>query len=159
MARVEHTYTFTGELTTGHRFAVIGRERSFRKHQHAWKAWRALKDFGCVVYPVALKVTRLGNAKVYPDLASLTDKIDVAVPCLPPEEIPDLVALASGSGCSYIWFQEQSWKEEFQEQCERLGVKAVRGCVLLHKIYRRPFGFFHPCYWHGWRADKVPLKR
>ncbi|CAA7602088.1 CoA binding domain protein [Acididesulfobacillus acetoxydans] len=157
--REKKIHPFTESLHTGLSYAVIGSKEELRQHRHAWKAWRALQGFGCTVYLVAAELKRWEGAKVYPDLPALTGKVQVAVPCLSPEEMPDLVAEALAAGVEQIWFQEQSWSPEMHQQCELAGIQAVRGCVLRHRTYRQPLGYFHPCFWHGLRDLKVPLKR
>lgn len=151
-------YPLTESLNTGLRYVVLGRADKFRKKRHAYKVWSTLKSFGCSVYVVADDLKRWDRAKVYPGLAVLKDKTDVVIPCLFPEEIPQLVVDAAAAGAKQIWFQEKTWTPEFQEQCEALGIIAVRGCVLLHKIYPKPLGYLTPCYWHGLKALKVPEK-
>ena len=157
--REKKTYPFSESLHTGLSYAVIGTAVELRQHHHAWKVWRALKGFGCTVYLVAAELKRWEGAKVYPNLADLAGRVNVAVPCLSPEEMPNLVAETQAAGVEQIWFQEQTWSPLLQEQCERAGIQVVRGCVLRHKIYGKPLGYFHPCYWHGLRDLKVPSKR
>ncbi|HVJ48409.1 CoA-binding protein [Desulfitobacterium sp.] len=157
--REKKIYALAGELNTALRYAVLGDSERFLKHKHAWKAWHTLKEFGCSVIPVAKGITRLDGIKVYPNLASLQDKIDVVVPCLRPEKIPDLIAEVKACGAKIVWFQEQNWTSEFQTQADSLGIQVVKGCILKHKIYARPFGFLNPCYWHGLHSPKVPKKK
>lgn len=157
--REKKVYPLTGDLHTALSYAVLGDAEKFNKHKHAWKVWRALKEFGCTVYPVAKDLKRWNEARIYPDLASLAGKAAVLVPCLLPEKMPGLIEEAQAAGIEEIWFQEQTWSPHFQEQCEKAGIKPVQGCVLRHKTFARPFGFFRPCYWHGLKAPKVPAKR
>lgn len=157
--REKKIYTLAGELNTAQRFAVVGDAERFLKHKHAWKAWHTLKEFGCSVLPVAEGITRLDGTKVYPDLAVLQDKVDVVVPCLRPEKISNIIADVHGCGAQAVWFQEQNWTPAFQEQADTLGIQVIKGCILKHKIYSPPFGFFNPCYWHGLHSPKVPKKK
>ena len=159
LVREKKIYSLADELTTAHSYAVLGSAEKFRQHKHAWKVWRALKQFGCTVYPVAQELSRLDGSKVYPQLAMLTGKIEVVVPCLLPQLIPALVEEAAEAGAKYIWFQEQTWTEDFDKQCEQAGIVPVKGCVLRHKVYKKPWGYFHPCFWHGLRAEKAPSRR
>ncbi|MHB1652229.1 MAG: CoA-binding protein [Desulfitobacteriaceae bacterium] len=152
-------YPFSEDLHTGLSYAVLGNAEKFVKHKHAWKVWRALKEFGCTVYPVAKDLPRWAEAKVFSDLSLLTGKVNVVVSCLRPEEVPSLVEEAQAAKVELIWFQEQTWSPLFQEQCEGTSIKTLRGCVLRHKKYRKPLSYFHPCYWHGLRDLKVPRKR
>jgi hypothetical protein len=160
MVREKKIYPLAGGLTTADTFAVLGDVQNFKKHKHAWKVWRALKEFGCVVYPVAEDLKRLDGSRVYPNLAELTNKATVVVPCLLPERFKTLVTDAASAGASSIWFQEQTWSQELQQECDSVALKAVRGCVLRHVSYA-PLSlcYFNPCYWHGLRAAKVPAKR
>lgn len=157
--REKKNYHLTEELYTGLSYAVLGDAEKFLKHKHAWKVWRALKEFGCTVYPVAKDLKRWSEARVYPELSTLSGKVSVLVPCLVPEKVPSLVEEAKAAGIAQIWFQEQTWSPLFQTQCDDAGIKVVRGCVLRHKSYSKPVGFFHPCFWHGLKDDKVLKKK
>ncbi len=158
MVREKKIFPLAEGVTTADTFAVIGDIGKFQKHKHAWKAWRALKEFGCVVYPVAEDLKRIDGSKVYPNLAQLTDKVTVVVPCLLPEKLKALVSDVASSGVSKIWFQEQTWTLEFQQECDRAGIEVIRGCVLRHKSHL-PMRFLNPCYWHGLKDAKAPSKR
>lgn len=160
MAREKKIYPLAEGLTTVDTYAVLGDTQKFQKHKHAWKVWKALKEFGCIVYPVAEDINRLDGSKVYSNLAQLKDKVTVVVPCLLPEGLNSLVSDAATMGASKIWFQEQTWTQELQQECDSAGIETVRGCVLRHKVY--PIigvRYFRPCYWHGLRDAKVPSKR
>lgn len=160
MVREKKIYPLAEGLTTQDTYAVLGDAQKFQKHKHAWKAWRALKEFGCVVYPVAEDLNRLDGNKVYSNLAQLKDKVTVVVPCLLPEKLKSLVSDAACSGVNKIWFQEQTWTLEFQQECDSVGIEAVRGCVLRHVVYSPlSMRYLNPCYWHGLREVKVPAKR
>jgi len=161
MAREKKIYPLGEGLSTQDTYAVLGNAQKFQKHKHAWKAWRALKDFGCVVYPVAEGLARIDGSKVYSNLAELTDKVSVVVPCLLPENLKTLVPDAVAAGCSKIWFQEQTWSQELQQECDSAGVEVIRGCVRRHRIYPSKISlrYLSPCYWHGLRDVKVPMKR
>ncbi len=157
--REKKVHALAGETTTAHRYAVVGNADRFLKHKHAYKVWRTLKQFGCVVHPVAEDLQRLEGFKVYAGLAALQDKVDVVVPCLKSESIPNIISQAQECGAQFVWFQEHNWTEEFQEQADAAGIQVIRGCLLKHKIYPKPFAYLHPCYWHGLKSPKAPKRR
>lgn len=161
MAREKMIYPLAEGLSTQDTYAVLGDVQKFKKHKHAWKVWRALKDFGCAVYPVADGLGRIEGSKVYSNLAQLANKVTVVVPCLLPERLNSLVVDAVSAGCSKIWFQEQTWTEEFQLECESAEIEVIRGCVLRHRSYPSKISlrYLSPCYWHGLRDVKVPVKK
>ena len=160
MVREKKIYPLAAGLTTVDTYAVLGDGEKFRKHKHAWKVWRAFKEFGCVVYPVAEDLKRIDGSKVYSNLAELKDKVTVVVPCLLPEKLKSLIADAAAVGSEKIWFQEQTWTQELEQECDGAGMTAIRGCVLRHKVYPIiSVRYFNPCYWHGLRDAKVPSKR
>jgi len=156
--REKKVYPLAGELTTAQRYAVLGNADRFLKHKHAWKAWKTLKQFGCVVFPVAADLQRLEGSKVYPDLSVLHEKVDVIVPCLRVELIPEVIAQAQACGAKTVWFQERNWTQEFQDQADAAGIQVVRGCILKHKKHSKPFCFLNPCYWHGYKSPKAPKR-
>lgn len=159
MGREKKIYPLAEGVTTMDTYAVIGNAHKFQKHKHAWKVWRALKDFGCVAYPVAEDLKRIDGSKVYLDLAQLAGKVTVVVPCLLPEKLISLVSDAAAAGVIKIWFQEQTWTQELQQECNCAGIEVIRGCVLRHSVYPLPLRYLNPCYWHGLKDAKVPSKR
>ncbi|MDR3542600.1 MAG: CoA-binding protein [Desulfosporosinus sp.] len=159
MVREKKIYPLAEGLTTADTFAVLGNAETFQKHKHAWKVWRTLKEFGCVAYPVAEELKRIDGSKVYPNLAELKDKVTVVVPCLLSEKLRSLVPDAASAGIGSIWFQEQTWTQELQQECDSVGMAVIRGCVLRHRVYPVvSMRYFNPCYWHGLRDTKVPSK-
>ncbi|RJE48413.1 MULTISPECIES: CoA-binding protein [unclassified Dehalobacter] len=160
MKEAKKIYEFSGSLNTSMRYAVYADSHRFLKHKHAWKAAHCLKSFGCRVYLVApdLKTKTFEGSRVYPDLNALKGKVDVVVPCLRAELIQNIVVEAAECEAKAIWFQEQNWTPEFDAACRENGIEVVRGCVLKHKIYPRPFAYLNPCYWHGRKVNKVPGK-
>lgn len=160
MAREKKIYPLAGGLTTADTFVVLGDAYKYQKHKHAWKVWRVLKEFGCTVYLVAEDIQRIDGSKVYQNIGQLKDKVTVVIPCLLPERLTCLVTDTAAAGIKTIWFQPQTWTEELQQECDSAGINVIQGCVLRHKDYP-PFSlrYFNPCYWHGLRAAKVPLKR
>ena len=156
--RKTKVYPITEGLTTGMSYAILAKADRFQKHRHAWKAWQALKDFGCRTFLVAPDLPRFEGHKVYPSLAELKDKVDVVVPCLRTEFLEGLVDQCAEIHAQYIWFQENNWTPELQEECDEKEINVVKGCILKHKIYAKPFAFLHPCYWHGRKENKVPEK-
>ena len=159
MVREKKIYQLADVLTTADTYAVLGDAEKFQKHKHAWKVWRTFKEFGCVAYPVAEDIKRIEGSKVYLNLAELKDKVTVVVPCLLPERLKSLVSDAVSIGASKIWFQEQTWTQELQQECDRAGMTAIRGCVLRHKVYPSiSMRYLNPCYWHGLKDAKAPLK-
>ena len=160
MGREKKIYPLAEGLTTADTYAVIGDAQKFQKHKHAWKVWRALKEFGCVVYPVAENLKRIDGSKVYLNLDELRDKVTVVVPCLLPDKLESMVSDAALAGVNKIWFQEQTWTQELQQECDSAGFEVIRGCVLRHKLYPSiSLRYLNPCYWHGLKDPKVPLKR
>lgn len=160
MVREKKIYPLTEGLTTADTYAVLGSADKYQKHKHAWKVWRVLKEFGCVVYPVAEEIQRLDGSKVYANIGQLKGKVTVVIPCLLPEKLTCLVTDAAAAGINKIWFQQQTWTEQLQQECENAGIDVILGCVLRHKDYP-PFSlrYFNPCYWHGLKDTKVPIKR
>ncbi|MFA6808533.1 MAG: CoA-binding protein [Eubacteriales bacterium] len=156
MKNRKNVYCLTDGLMTNMNYAVYGNKDRFQNHKHAWKVWKTLKEFGCKVYPVAKGLSRLEGSKVYSELAELQGKVDAVVLCLMPEYLTNVVKESYEAGAKYIWFQEKNWTKELQEECELIGLTVVRGCVLKHKTYKKPFAYLNPCYWHGWKNEKVP---
>jgi hypothetical protein len=151
-------FKMAGGLDTSMVYAVYTNADRLLKHRHAWKVWHTLKDFGCRVYVVAPDMIIFEGSKIYSDLISLKGKVDVIIPCLRLEYLGDLVKNTAMIGAKFIWFQENNWSPELDAQCSEKDIDVIRGCVLKHKIYKKPFAIFNPCFWHGWKEKKVPNK-
>lgn len=151
-------YPIKDDLDTGMSFAVYALPDRLEKHKHAWKVWRTLRDFGCRVYVVAPGLQLFEGSKIYQDWEGLKGRIDVIIPCLRAPLIEDIADNAVAAGAKYIWFQEQNWTPELDEKCKENGIEVIRGCVLKHKYFKKPLGLLSPCYWHGWKENKVPGK-
>lgn len=151
-------FELAGDLNTAMSYAVVALPDRFLKHKHAWKAAHLLKEFGCRVFLVSPDMKTFEGRKVYPDLTVLKGKVDVVVPCLRPGLIMDIVKDTVACEAKYIWFQEQNWTPEFEAECQEYGIGVVRGCILKHKIYKKPLAFLNPCYWHSRKEKKVPTR-
>ena len=159
MRREKTVYPFLDGLSTEDSFAVLGNMQKFKSHKHAWQVWRALKEFGCQAYPVAEDLQRIAGVKVYKCLADLAGKVTVIVPCLLPDQLTTLAEEADQIGVKKIWFQEQTWSEDLQKECDEREIQVFRGCVLRHKIHPAlSLRYLNPCYWHGLKDLKVPTK-
>jgi len=145
-------------LHTGMSYAILANKDRLFKHRHAWKVWRALKEFGCRAYLVAPDLASFEGSKVFPDLDSLKGKVDVVIPCLHKEYLGELVTKTARINAKYLWFQENNWTPEFSDDCQEKGITVVRGCVLKHRTYQKPFAYFNPCYWHGRQEKQVANK-
>jgi len=154
----KYVYDITDGIKTNMTFAVFAHPDRLIKHKHAWKVWRTLREFGCKVDIVAKNLRTFEGHKVYPDLKSLSGRIDVVIPCIRTEYLQNIVKDSAEAGAKYIWFQENNWNPELIRECEEMGIKVNRGCVLKHKIYKKPLAFLNPCYWHGLKEKKVPAK-
>jgi predicted CoA-binding protein len=158
MQERKKVYKINDQIDTSMNYAVLANADRLKKHRHAWRVWRTLQSFGCKVYVIAPDLSTFEGSKLYPDLQSIPGQVDVVVPCLRAEFLPDLIEAVAAGKVKYIWFQEKNWTPEFAAQAEEKGIGVLRGCVLKHKIYKKPLAFFNPCYWHGLSVAKVPNK-
>jgi len=141
----KYDYDITDDIKTNMTFAVYASSDRFIKHRHAWKVWRTLREFGCKVYIVAENLRVFEGHRVYPDLKSLAGKIDVVVPCLRKEYLQNIVKDSAEAGAKYIWFQENNSDPQLIKECEEMGIKVHKGCVLKYKLYKKPFAFLNSC--------------
>lgn len=156
--KVKQEYELLEGINTNMSFAVVGNKEKFLKHRHAWKAWRMFKEFRCKVYPVAGDLARIEGSKVYSSLEELQGMVDVVVLCVHLDIEPGIADKAAQIGASYIWFQEKNWTEEIDIRCRENGLIVVRGCVLKHKVFQKPFAYLNPCFWHGIGQPKMPSR-
>ena len=84
-----------------------------------------LKDQGYRIIPVNPTAEEILGEKVYPDLESVPEKIDVVQVFRKPEDVPPVVDSAINAGAKVIWMQEGIINEEAAQKAREEGLKVV----------------------------------
>lgn len=121
------------------RIAVVGMSRSGKKYGNY--ACKELKSKGYEIYPVHPEAQMIDGLACYPDLKSLSGKIDGVWISIPPQKVNSVLEEAAAIGLKNIWLQQGAWSAEVQQTIDRLNLPVVsKKCILM---YAQPVHSFH----------------
>jgi signal transduction histidine kinase/predicted CoA-binding protein len=103
--------------------AVVG--PSEREDHHAHRIPVYLKEKGYRIYPVHQTLVEFLGEKTYPDLASLPEKVDLALILRPAEEAAEIVEQAARAGIKAVWMEEGIVSEKASEIARDAGMEVV----------------------------------
>lgn len=110
-------------------WAVVGANQDPDKFGN--RIYHKLKQNGYTVYAVNPRYKDIDGDPCYPDLASLPRKPDVIDMVVAPPIGKPIIAEAASLGINHIWLQPGTWDDSIQALIEQLGLRSVRGCVLV----------------------------
>ena len=84
-----------------------------------------LKAHGYNMIPVNPTATLIQGSKVYPDLASIPEKVDVVQVFRKSEDVPPVVEQAIQIGAKVVWMQEGVINEAAAQRAEAAGLQVV----------------------------------
>ena len=84
-----------------------------------------LKEQGYRIIPVNPTATEILGEKVYPDLESIPDQVDVVQVFRKPEDVPPVVDSAIKIGAKVVWMQEGIVNEEAAQKAREAGLQVV----------------------------------
>ncbi len=91
-----------------------------------------LRDHGYKIIPVNPQIEIWQGMKVYPDLKSVPDKIDIVDIFRKPAEIPPIVEEAISVGAKVVWMQLGIVNDEAAARARDAGLKVVMNrCTLI----------------------------
>ncbi|HCY40866.1 MAG TPA: CoA-binding protein [Prolixibacteraceae bacterium] len=129
--------------------AVVGMSRSGKKFGNM--AVKELKDKGYEIFPVHPEAKEIDGLTCYPDLKSLSGKVDGVWISIPPKNVLPVLEEAAQIGLKNIWLQQGAWSKEVQETIDKLQLPVVsKKCILMyappvksvHKFHRTIVGIF-----------------
>ena len=145
------------EFLCGKRIAVAGVARDGQ--QAANVVYRKLRDSGYEALPVNPNASQIEGVECFPNLASISGRVDGVVIATHPDVSVELVRQCSERGVPRVWFHRSfgqgSVSEAAIRECEARGISCiVGGCPLM---YCTPVDFGHRCmkWWLG-RQGRVP---
>ena len=103
--------------------AVVG--PSEREDLQAHRIPVYLKEKGYRIYPVHPTLAEFLGEKTYPDLASLPEKVDLALILRPAEEAAAIVEQAARAGIKAVWMEEGIVSEKASEIARDAGMEVV----------------------------------
>ena len=84
-----------------------------------------LKEQGYRIIPVNPTATEILGEKVYPDLESIPEKVDIVQVFRKSEDVPPVVDSAIKIGAKVVWMQEGIVNEEAAQKAREAGLKVV----------------------------------
>ena len=84
-----------------------------------------LKEQGYRIIPVNPTATEIMGEKVYPDLESIPDKVDVVQVFRKSEDVPPVVESAIKIGAKVVWMQEGIINEAAAQKAREAGLQVV----------------------------------
>jgi len=113
------------------RIAVVGLSRSGKKFGNM--VVKELKTKGYEIFPVHPEAKAIDGLACYPDLKSLSGKIDGVWISIPPIKVPAILEEAAEIGLKNIWLQQGAWSSEVQQSIDRLGLTVIsKKCILMY---------------------------
>jgi len=110
-------------LETARTIATVGLSSS--PHKASYGIARYLKRQGYRVIPVNPSAAEILGEKSYPDLASISDPIDVVQLFRPSEDVPPFVEQAIQIGAKVVWMQEGITNEAAAAKARAAGLEVV----------------------------------
>ena len=98
-----------------------------------------LKEQGYRIIPVNPTATEILGEKVYPDLESIPEKVDVVQVFRKPEDVPPVVDSAIKIGATAIWMQEGISHEGAAQTARDAGLQVVMDACM-RATHRRLIG-------------------
>jgi len=98
-----------------------------------------LQEQGYKIIPVNPTATEILGEKVYPDLESIPDKVDVVQVFRKPEDVPPVVDDAIKIGAKVVWMQEGIVHEGAAQKARDAGLQVVMDACM-RATHRRLIG-------------------
>jgi predicted CoA-binding protein len=114
---------------------------SSNEEKESYWIFNYLNAQGYQMIPVNPAASEILGLKVYPDLASIPQKVDVVQVFRKPEDVPPVVDAAIQIGAKIVWMQEGIINEEAARKAEAAGLKVVMNRCM-RATHQRLFGVF-----------------
>jgi hypothetical protein len=116
-------------LQTGHTIAVVG--LSGKRHRPSYGVTDYMQRQGFRIIPVNPNETEILGEKVYTDLDSVHEQVDIVNVFRRSEFVPEIVDAAIRLGARCIWLQEEVVHMEAAAKAEAAGLVVVMDrCIL-----------------------------
>ena len=103
--------------------AVVG--LSANQERPSFRVASAMQALGYRIIPVRPKVVEVLGETAYPDLASVTQAIDLVDVFRAPEHVPEIVDACIALGVKYLWLQDGVIHEEAAQRAQAAGIVVV----------------------------------
>ncbi len=124
------------------RIAIVGMSRSGKKFGNY--AAKELNAKGYEIYPIHPEVQEIDGFTCYPDLKSVSGKVEGVWISIPPQKVNAVLEEAAGTGLKNIWLQQGAWSAEVQQTIDRLKLQVVsKKCIMMYAPPVQSFHKFH----------------
>jgi signal transduction histidine kinase/predicted CoA-binding protein len=124
-------------LLSAKTIAIVGLSSNAGKPSYSIAEY--LKNQGYRIIPVNPTASEILGEKVYPDLSSIPDKVDVVQVFRKPEDVPPIAEEAVKIGAKVIWMQEGIVNEEAATSAREAGLQAVMD-MCMRSMHRKLIG-------------------
>lgn len=104
-------------------WAVIGVTED--KSKMGYKIWKRLKDNGYNVYGINAKYDEIDGEKIYSDIESLPEKIDVVDMVVNPRIGSKYLDSIKEAGIKYIWYQPGTYNDIIIKKTKEMGFEYI----------------------------------
>jgi uncharacterized protein len=140
-------------LADARNIAIVGHSADNRKASHFVGSY--LQSEGYNVFPVNPGAKEILGRKVYPDLLSIPEKIDIVNVFRPAHEIPEITEQAIRIGAKCLWLQLRLIDFESAEKARKAGL-----VVVMDKCVKMELGrFCGSLHWAGMNTEIVSARR
>ncbi|KAA8923035.1 CoA-binding protein [Thermoplasma sp.] len=121
-------------LRNSKKVAVVG--ISDKPERDSYRVAKYLSDKGYEIIPVNPTITTWNGKKVYPDISSIPDPVDVVDVFRRPDAVPEIVDQAIEKGAKAVWLQEGIRHEESENKARRNGLRVVSDRCMMKEHMR-----------------------
>ena len=113
-------------------YVIIGATNNQEKY--GYKVLMDLLQAGYKVIPVNPKGGEIGGLKVFPNLASISEKVDVVIFVVPPAVTVEVLPQVKAKGISRVWLQPGSESEQAIKYCQENDLDCIHNaCIMIEK--------------------------
>lgn len=151
--RFQNTRVIRELLSTARTIAIVGLSAEKTKASNMVASY--LADEGFKVIPVNPRATEINGRKVYPDLKSIPEKVDIVQIFRPVSEVPAIVDEAISIGAKAVWMQLRIIDLVSAERAQAEGLAAV-----VDKCIKMEHGRFGGAlHWAGMNTEVITAQR
>lgn len=130
------------DFISSKKIAVVGMSRSGKKFGNM--ASKELQAKGYEIFPVHPEAQEIDGMICYPDLKSLSGKVDSVWISIPPKKVPAVLEEAAQIGLKNIWLQQGAWSKEVQQTIDQLNLPVVsKKCIMMYAMPVHSIHKFH----------------
>ena len=113
-------------------YAVVG--ASANEEKYGYKVFKDLLEAGYRVMPVNPKGGEILGSKVYPDIKSVPEKIDVAIFVVPPAVTEKILPEVKALAIKKVWLQPGSESEKAFGYCQNNNLDCIHdACIMIER--------------------------